>query len=312
MPIVFPARESSRDPAYGGGTLDRLSERRGDPGFAEGLRGRDDARYLVFAADKPLLPEIGSDPRWPGAALARLGAATVEPVFLGVERRSGAPLFACQSVLGPDAAAGLGGVTTGDVRGLAAGGLLAPERLGEVAEAAAVLAWHRTHGFCPRCGQPSRVVQAGWQRNCPACGQQHFPRTDPVVIMLVVDGDNCLLGRAPRFAPGMFSALAGFVEPGETLEDAVRREVHEEAGIVVGRVGYFASQPWPFPMTLMVGMFGEATTRAIHMDDKELEACRWFSRAELRQMFAGTHPDGLQAPQPLAIAHHLLKTFAEG
>jgi NAD+ diphosphatase len=312
MPIVFPAREASRDPAYGGAVLDRMSERRSDPALVDQLRGRDDARYLVFAADKPLMPEATGDARWPGAALGRLGAAEATMILLGTERDGGAPIFACQSAYAPDAFASEQGVVTGDVRGLAATGALPPDRLGEIAEAAAVLNWHRSHGFCSRCGARSVVVQSGWQRNCPSCGQSHFPRTDPVVIMLVVDGEKCLLGRQARFAPGMFTALAGFVEPGETIEDAVRREVREESGVIVGKVGYYASQPWPFPMTLMIGCFGEAETRAIKMDDQELEACRWFSRDELRQMFAGTHPDGLIPPQPLAIAHHLLKAFAEG
>lgn len=312
MPIVFPPREASRDPAYGGGTLDRLSERRGDPGLMDALKARDDARYLVFAEDKPLMSEATGDARWPGTALGRLGAGSATMILLGTERDGGAPIFACQSAYGADAFAAEPGIATGDVRGLASAGDMAPDRLGEIAQAAHVLAWHRSHRYCSRCGQPSTVVQAGWQRNCPACGASHFPRTDPVVIMLVVDGDDCLLGRQARFAPGMFTALAGFVEPGETIEDAVRREVREESGVAVGRVAYFASQPWPFPVTLMLACFGEATSRAIHMDDKELEACRWFSRTELRQMFAGTHPDGLIPPQPLAIAHHLLKAFAEG
>jgi NAD+ diphosphatase len=312
MPIVFPAREPSRDPAYGGATLDRMSERRGDPGLTQALSARADARYLVFADDKPLMPEASGDARWPAEALARLGAAEATMILLGTERDGGRPVFACQSALFPDAFAAEPGIATGDVRGLAAAGALPPDRLGEIAQAAHVLNWHRTHRFCSRCGAPTTVMQAGWQRTCPACGASHFPRTDPVVIMLVVDGDRCLLGRQARFAPGMFTALAGFVEPGETIEDAVRREVGEESGIKVGKVAYFASQPWPFPMTLMLACFGEALSSEIRMDDLELEACRWFSRDELRQMFAGTHPDGLIPPQKLAVAHHLLKAFAEG
>ena len=131
----------------------------------------------------------------------------------------------------------------------------------------------------------------GYRRDCPNCGAEHFPRTDPVVIMLAIDGERCLLGRQARFAPGMYSCLAGFVEPGETIEDAVRRETAEEAGITVGRVRYHASQPWPFPSSLMIGCHAEALSRDIVRDDAELEACRWFSRAEVRAMLAG-RPSG--------------------
>jgi NAD+ diphosphatase len=149
----------------------------------------------------------------------------------------------------------------------------------------------------------------GYRRDCPACGAQHFPRTDPVAIMLTVHGDRCLLGRQRRFLPGMYSCLAGFIEPGETIEDAVRRETREESGILVGRVDYRASQPWPFPASLMIGCVAEALTTEITRDDEELEDCRWFDRDEVRRMFAGDHPDGLLPPNRIAIAHHLLRGF---
>jgi NAD+ diphosphatase len=142
------------------------------------------------------------------------------------------------------------------------------------------------------------------------CKAIHFPRTDPVVIMLAVDGDACLLGRQPRFPKGMYSALAGFVEPGETIEAAVRREVREEAGVVCRAVQYFASQPWPFPASLMIGSFAQAESRALEVDRVELEDARWFSRDEAIALVEGRHPDGLLAPAPMAIAHHLLKRWA--
>ena len=138
----------------------------------------------------------------------------------------------------------------------------------------------------------------------------HFPRTDPVVIMLAVDGDDCLLGRQPRFPKGMYSSLAGFVEPGETIEAAVRREILEESGVVCGEVRYFASQPWPFPSSLMIGCFAEARSRAVAVDRTELEDARWFSRAETRELLERRHPAGLAAPIPMAIAHHLIKRWA--
>ncbi len=139
---------------------------------------------------------------------------------------------------------------------------------------------------------------AGWRRDCPRCKAIHFPRTDPVVIMLAVDGDACLLGRQPRFPKGMYSALAGFVEPGETIEAAVRREIREEAAVVCRAVQYFASQPWPFPASLMIGCFAEAESRSLEIDRVELEDARWFSRDEAIALIERRHPDGLMAPTP--------------
>lgn len=168
--------------------------------------------------------------------------------------------------------------------------LLSPRDAELAATARALLEWHRTHGFCATCGAKSDMVHAGWQRNCPACSAQHFPRTDPVVIMLITQGNRVLLGRGPTWPEGMYSLLAGFIEPGETIEAAVRREVLEESGIVVGQVGYLASQPWPFPASLMIGCRGEALTDAITVDPEELQDARWVTREELVSAFAGTHP----------------------
>ena len=158
------------------------------------------------------------------------------------------------------------------------------------ATARALLEWHRTHGFCATCGARSDVVHAGWQRTCTACSAQHFPRTDPVVIMLITHGNRVLLGRGPTWPEGMYSLLAGFIEPGETIEAAVRREVFEESGINVGQVGYLASQPWPFPASLMIGCRGEAVSDQITVDPEELQDARWVTREDLVDAFAGTHP----------------------
>ena len=179
-----------------------------------------------------------------------------------------------------------------------------------LAAAKALMHWHARHRFCSNCGAPTEVAVAGWRRDCPVCKAMHFPRTDPVVIMLAVDGDACLLGRQPRFPKGMYSALAGFVEPGETIEAAVRREIREEAGVACGAVQYFASQPWPFPASLMIGCFAEAESRSLEVDRVELEDARWFSRDEAIALLERRHPDGLTAPTPMAIAHHLLKRWA--
>jgi NAD+ diphosphatase len=176
------------------------------------------------------------------------------------------------------------------------------------ATAKALLGWHATHGFCARCGEATEVTDAGWQRVCPACGAHHFPRTDPVVIMLVTHGNSVLVGRSPAWPPGMFSLLAGFVEPGETMEAAVRREVLEEAGVVVGDVSYLASQPWPFPSSLMMGCRGEALGREITLDPVELEDARWLSREEAVEALAGTHAEILPA-RPGAIARFLIEAW---
>jgi NAD+ diphosphatase len=191
-------------------------------------------------------------------------------------------------------------------------GLVAPEHLPPLAEAKAMLAWHARHRFCANCGAPTDPIEGGWKRECPACKAEHFPRTDPVVIMLAVEGERCLLGRSARFASAMWSCLAGFVEPGENIEEAVRREVHEEAGIACGRVAYFASQPWPFPMSLMIGAHAEALTTDIKVDRAELEGARWFERDEVALMLLRRHPDGLGTPPPVAIAHHIIRAWVEG
>ncbi len=180
-----------------------------------------------------------------------------------------------------------------------------------VATARALIGWHAAHGFCANCGNRSLVQSAGWVRRCPACGTQHFPRTDPVVIMAITSGDRLLLGRGPSWPEGMYSLLAGFVEPGETIEAAVRRETLEESAISVGAVRYVASQPWPFPMSLMFGCHGEATNDAITIDPLELADARWVGREEVLQILAGTHGQ-INRPRPGAIAGALIDTWANG
>lgn len=198
-----------------------------------------------------------------------------------------------------------------DLRSIAIQGLVTAEHLPPLAEAKAMLHWHARHRYCSNCGVATELVEAGWKRACPACKVEHFPRTDPVVIMLAVRGDRGLLGRSGRFAATMWSCLAGFIEPGESMEDAVRREIHEEAGIACGRVQYLYSQPWPFPMSLMNGCLAEALGDHITMDQNELVDCRWFSKDECAAMLMRKHPEGLTCPPPVAIAHHIIRTWVE-
>ncbi len=196
-----------------------------------------------------------------------------------------------------------------DHRSIYIQGLVTGSLLGEMAQAASLLAWVQSHRYCGRCGAPTVPRAGGYRRECSSCGHMLFPRTDPVVIMLAIDSvnDRCLLGRSAHFPPGMYSCLAGFLEPGETIEDAVRRETQEESGIRIGRVRYFASQPWPMPHTLMIGCFGEALNTDIVMDTRELEDCLWFSRTEAAELLQRqTGIGALSSPPPGAIAHHLI------
>lgn len=274
------------------------------------LLGHADARTYLLGGELVALTPEGPPhaPLFERASVAQW--AVGEPLFLGLE--DGAPRFATAFEPGRREELEQAGLTVTDLRSVATSGLVTPPHLGAFACAKALFGWHQRHRFCSNCGAPSRILDTGWRRDCPACGAQHFPRTDPVVIMLVTRGEQCLLGRQPQFAPGMWSCLAGFVEPGEIFEDAVRRETLEEAGISVGTVHYHQCQPWPFPMSLMIGCFAEATSAAITMDPGELEAVRWFDRDEVAALIARTHPDGLFAPAPAAIAHHLMRAFVEG
>ena len=185
---------------------------------------------------------------------------------------------------------------------------LSPPDLAIYGGARSLVDWHARHRFCARCGSSTKPVKGGWQRHCDNCGADHFPRTDPVTIMLVEHEDKLLLGRQPRFPPKMYSALAGFVEPGETIEEAVAREIHEEAGVRVRDVRYIASQPWPFPSQLMIGCTSVADDPELTIDTTELEDARWFTRAELEEARAAGEAgtDLLYFPRPFAIAHHLV------
>jgi NAD+ diphosphatase len=194
-----------------------------------------------------------------------------------------------------------------DLRRLAMEGLLPAHELAILAQARSLLAWHERHRYCSNCGQPTEAADAGYRRDCPACKAQHFPRTDPVVITAVRGPRGWLLGRGHGFQPGVYSTLAGFMEPGESIEEAARREVFEETGIRLGAVDYHSSQPWPFPSSLMIGLIAQATTGEIAIAAEELEDARWFAREEVVQMLEDRHPQGLKVPRPAAIAHHLIR-----
>ena len=293
---------------YTASLIDRAAHRRLDEAALIG-----DARSGAYVVGGEMVitrkREGGGDPLFT-LADARALAPPRGSVFLGLA--DGVPRFGFG--IAKEAAEALKArddLLVTDLRTIAVQGLVAPQHLPPLAEAKAMLAWHARHRFCANCGAATDVTEAGWKRSCPACKTEHFPRTDPVVIMLAVRGERCLLGRSARFAAAMWSCLAGFIEPGECIEEAVRREVREEAGIVCGRVRYFASQPWPFPMSLMIGCHAEALTEDITVDPTELEGARWFDREEIALMLARQHPDGLGTPPPVAIAHHIIRAWVE-
>lgn len=171
--------------------------------------------------------------------------------------------------------------------------------------------WQKSHRFCSRCGNESEVTEAGWKRSCNHCGAEHFPRSDPVAIMLAVNGDRCLLGRGPNWPKQFMSCLAGFIEPGETIEQAAVRELYEEVGILAdpNSATYKFCQPWPFPSSLMIGLIVPTLSEEIKVDQAEIEDARWFTRQEAQSILTGTHPE-LHCPPPLAVAHHLMKDWA--
>jgi NAD+ diphosphatase len=296
---------------YTASLIDRASEKRNDEAFLRALMADERAGAYAIAGEMVVLKagdEI-HDPMFRPDEVAALGPQT-ETVFLGLV--DGAGRFGMgldPSVVEPLKAQNRFVVT--DLRSIAMQGLVAEDHLPPLAEAKAMLHWHARHRFCSNCGAPSTLTEAGWRRDCPACKATHFPRTDPVVIMLAIDGERCLLGRQTRFVKGMWSCLAGFVEPGETIEEAVRRETREEAGITCGKVRYFATQPWPFPMSLMIGCHAEALTSDIAVDRSELEDARWFDREEAAQMLLRRHPVKLGTPPPVAIAYHIIRAFVE-
>lgn len=304
-----PTTEPSRLTGFSGNTLERRSEKRSETSVRDALADPR-ARLLLLGSGRALLRANGAGhASWYriDEALA-LGAEPGDIILLGFAN-DGAPVLAAPVAIEPDSPPD--GFTAIDYRSIYVQGLMDEDTLGALAQGAALVSWHATHRFCARCGEPTAMADGGYKRVCNACGGQHFPRTDPVVIMLTIapDGERCLLGRSPHFPTGMYSCLAGFVEPGETIEDAVRRETEEESGVPIGRVVYHASQPWPFPHTLMVGCYAEATSDTIRIDD-ELEDARWFGRGEIGAMMDGTHSDGVALPPSGAIASLLIRHWA--
>lgn len=287
--------------------LDRAGHRRRDRDWLTAALENPAAKLMPFHEMRPFVTEadgvIGAG--WVGGhARSAIAPADAITLFLGVDVE-GDPHFA---VLIPSAAplADIGRFD--DLRAL--GPRLARDDLAILGCAKSIFEWHARHGFCANCGEKSVVAEAGWKRECPACKAEHFPRFDPVVIMVPTLGDRCALGRQKPWPKGMHSALAGFVEPGETIEEAVARETLEEAGLRVREVRLHSTQPWPFPHSLMIGATAEVEEGDLVIDGNELESARWFTRDEARQLIAGKHGECF-APPPFAIAHQILKTWVD-
>jgi NAD+ diphosphatase len=292
--------------------IERVAEHRGDAGWLSAQSADARTRGYVIGGEMILLKKGSGDLHDPlfTPAEAQSLAPFTETVFLGL--MNGVSRFGFG--IAPASAEALkarSDLFVIDLRSIAIQGLVTAEHLPPLAEAKAMLHWHARHRFCSNCGAATDTLDAGWKRACEACKAEHFPRTDPVVIMLAVRGNMGLLGRSGRFAATMWSCLAGFVEPGESVEDAVRRETMEEAGVKCGRVKYLFTQPWPFPMSLMIGCHAEALNDDLTIDTNELVGARWFSKDECAAMLMRKHPEGLTCPPHVAIAHHIIRDWVE-
>ncbi len=306
---------------FGGGALDRAAHLRSDLEALDELRKESGACILPLWKGKPLVAQNNAALQLVDSTHPVMDNILGSPIFLGLS--DDFPIFAVDvSPWQPEPGTqvpqegvffdpslqelpGSGGIFS-ELRGVMA--RLSPLDGELAATARSILLWQRSHKFCAVCGVKSEVSQAGWQRSCPDCGSHHFPRTDPVVIMLVTHGNSVLVGRSPGWPDGMNSILAGFVEPGETLEAAVRREVFEETGITTGPVSYLASQPWPYPSSIMIGCQSEAQGRDITLDPNELEDAFWLTREEMMDVFAGLS-DRMSPPREGAIASFLLRNW---
>ncbi len=273
------------EPFFSGPGIDRADEVRVDQDRLAEIASRDDGLQLLW---RDGLPAVGEDGR------LEWKLATSSELFLGI--MDGRPRFSASEQPHANARAAFDTI-----------GALSFEEAPLFAAALSLAWWHSRHRFCANCGAATQIERGGWSRACPECSAQHFPRVDPVVIMLAEHEGRLLLGRQPQYPPGRYSALAGFLEPGESIEAAVARELHEEAGIKVADVSYTASQPWPFPSSLMIGCHARALGSDLVIDTTELDDARWFTRSEIEAALAGDPQAAFQPPPRFAIARTLLE-----
>jgi len=313
----YKPSETSAELVFSGGRLDRLSEERAEDCVEQALENPT-TQVMGFARGRLIVSLETDEPQgvFSLGELSQFEPKVEQAILLG--QKNGVERLAVPLSVNPDEE----GFELPepfkliDYRSLGRQWLLSGEELGNAAYGGAMLAWHATNRFCSKCGASTILKAGGAKRQCTSCEKEHFPRTDPVVIMLTVSDDKCLLGRSHHFPPGMYSALAGFVEPGETMESAVRRETFEESGIRVGEVTYHATQPWPFPHTLMIGCYGEALETDILKDEVELDDCRWFTREEVKLILEEKGPNNEDGspeffmPPKMAIANRLVTDWA--
>ena len=297
---------------FAGNPLDRASERRGDAPWLAGKLADPASLAIALWNGKPLV-ESGKD----GAVqIAYVNAGMAGELSGGAERLLFMGLWKDVAVFAIDLE-GPADPADGPLQGLgrfedlrAIALTLPPADAAMSATAKSMFEWRRRHRHCAACGEPSEVIEGGWKRVCPACRVEHFPRTDPVVIMLPVKGEKCLLGRQAAWPKLMYSALAGFLEPGESIEEACARELSEEAALRTLSVRYHSTQPWPYPSSLMIGLIAEVENEDAAPDQTELDEVRWFTRNEARDLIAGQLADA-RAPGAMAIAHQLIKAWAD-
>ncbi len=304
---------------FAGNRLDRADARRGDSVWLAEKLQDPASRFLALSGLRPLMatkPELDIQ-YLDAAAVASILESGAQWILLGLE--GDRACFAIDVTGHEEALPDSGDAEAKyiDARSVAMQfGTVEQDggRAGVIALARAVIDWHGRHGFCAKCGSPTVSARAGFLRRCKndACMAEHFPRTDPVVIMLALDGERCLVGRSPGWPEGNYSALAGFMEPGESIEEAVRRELMEEAGIRAGEVRYLASQPWPFPSSLMIGCYAEALTTDIVLDGNELEDAMWLDKKVVRDILEGNLQQPVLVATRMAIAAILLRNWALG
>ncbi len=299
---------------FAGGPLDRAGHRRTDADWLAAKLKDPSTRIVPLWKLQPLVTPRRDGIGWLSPSdVEGYTMSGVPTIFIG-EDAEGVAHFAIDVTSFEDANRSEPFTNVGKFMDLRAIALQLP--MGDpstLGTAKAILDWNARHQFCAVCGNATEMRECGYMRKCSngECNAEHFPRTDPVVIMLAVRGDDCLIGRQPMFPPNMYSALAGFIEPGENIEEAVRREIMEEAGITVSDVRYHSTQPWPWPSSLMIGCFADAETSDITVDGLELEEARWVSRSLIKDVMNGATDTGVLLPPPMAIGFQLIRAFSE-
>lgn len=307
MPFSMPQTpmDMGLETVFSGNTLDRVDQIRLDDEKVMALWTAPNARLMVLNEELKLLSTEAGNVRWLNVHDMLINDHAPR-MLLGVDR-AGVPHFAV--VAAGEMNAEHFNAKFRDLRSCAMKGTATPEDLARAAHAKAVLDWHMRHGHCAVCGAKTTAKLAGHERNCTSCGATHYPRTDPVVIMLAVNGDKALVGRNPKLPPGVYTALAGFVETGERIEEAVARELYEEAGVRTTGVQYVASQPWPWPSSLMIGCLAEVDGTDLMLDETEIEDAFWITKDDAKKAITDSHPD-FQIPPRLAIARQLIEVWA--